>query len=457
MATVAVLDTERIEALSGTFSGALLQAGDEGYEEARKVHNGLIDKRPALIARCRGTADVVEAIAFAREGGLEISVRGGGHNVAGRAVTDGGLMIDLAEMRGIYVDPEARTIRAQGGVTWAEFNREAAVHGLAGTGGVISTTGVAGLTLGGGLGWLMAKYGFAADNLVSVELVTADGNVLTVSESSHPDLFWALRGGGGNFGVATSLEYRLHPLSQIVGGLIAHPFDAARDVLRFYRDFNSSVSDDLTVFAGLVHAPDGSGAKLTALAICHTGTPEEAERDIAPLRAFGSPVLAEVGPMPYPTMNTLLDAAYPRGALNYWKSSFLESLDDGFIEAVTERFASAPSPMSAILFEHFHGAVTRIGSSDTAVPHRTPGYNLIMTTEWVDPATTDDNIAWTRSAYEGFEPYRASRRWLNYLDDDDAVDAVRAAYGPNYERLAEVKREYDPENVFRLNHNIEPA
>jgi FAD/FMN-containing dehydrogenase len=457
MATLATLDAERVGTLSETLSGKLLQPEDTGYEEARRVHNGLIDRRPAVIVRCRSTADVVDAISFAREAALEISVRGGGHNIAGRAVTDGGLMIDLAELKGIYVDPEARTVRAQGGVIWAEFNRETSLHGLAMTGGAVSTTGIAGLTLGGGLGWLLGVHGLAADNLLSVELVTADGEVLNVNEQSDPDLFWALRGGGGNFGVATSFEYRLHPLSEVVGGLIAYPIEAARDVLRFWRDFTPSAPDELTVFAGLVHAPDGSGMKLSALVICHAGSQEQAEEDIAPIRAFGEPVMAEVGPMPYPVMNTLIDEGFPRGALNYWKSSFAKSLDDGLIDAAIEQFSSAPSPMSQIIFEHFHGAVTRVGVSDTAVPHREEGYNVLIPTVWMEPEATAENIAWTRATYDAFRPYLSDRRWLNYFSDDDADDAVRGAYGPNYDRLARLKRRYDPDNVFRLNHNIEPA
>ncbi|MGH3064887.1 MAG: FAD-binding oxidoreductase [Gaiellaceae bacterium] len=421
------------------------------------MHNGLIDKRPALIARCRGTADVAQAIGLARETGLEISVRGGGHNVAGRAVTDGGLMIDLAEMKGMYVDPEARTIRAQGGVLWSEFNREAAVHGLAVTGGAISSTGISGLTLGGGLGWLMGTQGLAGDNVISVELVTADGEVLNVRADSHPDLFWALQGGGGNFGVATSFEYRLHPVREIVGGLIAHPFEAAGELLRFYREFTRSLPDELAVFAALVHAPDGSGMKVAAFAICHTGSVDDAERDIAPLRAFGSPVISHVGPMPYPVMNTLLDDAFPRGALYYWKSSFVKDLDDALIDTAVEQFATTPSPMNVILFEHFHGAVSRVAATETAMPQRGPGYNLLIPTTWLEPADTEVNIAWTKETYDALSPHFAEGRWLNYLADDEGTDAVRAVYGPNYDRLVEVKRRYDPENVFHLNHNIDPA
>ena len=456
MTTVAVLDVERVTASSGSLSGAVLQSGDERYELARLVHNGLVDRRPALIAVCRGAADVAAAVRFAREAELEISVRGGGHSVAGRSVSDGSVMIDLAEMKGMYVDPRAQTIRAQGGVLWSEFNRETAVHGLAVTGGAISTTGIAGLTLGGGLGWLMGIHGLAADNLLSVELVNADGEVLDVTAESDPDLFWALRGGGGNFGVAASLEYRLHPLREVTGGLIAHPFEAAKDVLRFHREFTQSVPDELTVFAGLVYAPGSTDVRLVALVVCHAGSPEQAEKDLAPLRDFGSPLVVDVGPMPYPVMNTLLDDGFPRGALNYWKSSFVGSLDDELIDLAIERFETTPSPLNAILFEHFHGAVTRVGVSDTAVPHREQGYNLFLPSVWVDPADTEANVAWTRETFDRLSPHFAGRRWLNYLGDDDASDAIREAYGPNYDRLVEVKRKHDPENVFHLNHNIDP-
>jgi FAD/FMN-containing dehydrogenase len=447
---------ERVNELAAGFSGQLVQPGDAVYDEARRIHNGLIDKRPALIARVKSSADVARAVQFAKEEGLEIAVRGGGHNVAGRAATEGGLMIDLAEMKRVEVDPEARTVRAEGGVTWNEFNAATGEHGLAVTGGAISTTGIAGLTLGGGLGWLMGVQGFAADNLLSVELVTASGEVLDVTEESQPDLFWALRGGGGNFGVATTFEYRLHPVGQVVGGLAAHPIGAAREALAFYRDFTKSLPDELTVFFALAPAPDQSGAKIAAIAVCHAGPAEQAEADIAPIRAFGEPAMVEIGPMPYPVMNTLLDDAFPKGALNYWKSSFVEGLDDGLIDVVIERFASVPSPMTPILFEHLHGEVTRIPVESAAVGQRDEGFNLLIPSVWMDPADTDVNIAWTRETYEALRPYFREGRWLNYLGDDEATDATRAAYGPNYDRLVEVKRRYDPENVFHLNHNIQP-
>jgi FAD/FMN-containing dehydrogenase len=450
----ATLDNEAVADLAKQVAGFVLRPEDAGYEAARAVHNGLIDRKPALIVRCRTTNDVAAALEFARRAALEVSIRGGGHNVAGRAVTDGGVMIDLAEMKGIAIDPDRATATAEGGVIWAELNNAAAEHGLAVTGGAVSTTGIAGYTLGGGLGWLMAKYGLAADNLLAVELVTAEGDILHVAASSHPDLFWALRGGGGNFGVATAFTYRLHRAQTIVGGLIAHSIDAAPELLRFYREAVAGASDDLTVFAGLVHAPDGSGAKLAALVVFHAGEAGEQERELEPFTGWGSPLVVEVGPMPYPVMNTLLDAGFPAGSLNYWLSSFTRGLPDELIEIAVERFASVPSPMSAILLEHFHGAVTRVGVTETAVPHREQGWNLVIPSVWTDPTDTEANIAWSRATFAAMRPYFKTGRWLNYLGDDQAEDAIRAAYGRNYDRLREVKRRYDPDNVFHLNHNI---
>jgi FAD/FMN-containing dehydrogenase len=450
-------DPGLVDELAGHLSGSVLQPEDEGYDAARHVHNGLVDRAPAVIVRCRSAADAAAGVRFARTAGLEICVRGGGHSVAGRAVVDDAVMIDLAEMKGTSVDPEARTVRAEGGLNWAELNAATAEHGLVVTGGAISTTGIAGLTLGGGLGWLMAKYGLAADNLLTVELVNAEGDVLDVSEATDPDLFWALRGGGGNFGIATAFTYRLHPLETVIGGLIAHPIDAAPEMLRFYRDALADCPDDLTVFAGLVHAPDGSGLKLCAMIVFHTGDPEQAEEDLAPFKTWGSPAVVDVGQMPYPVMNTLLDAGFPAGALNYWLSSFTRGLPDELIDTMVERFASVPSPMTSILLEHFHGAVTRVGVADTAVPHRAEGWNLFIPSVWMDPAAADENIAWTRETHTALGPNLDEARWLNYLGDDQLDDAVRAAYGPNYERLLAAKRRYDPENVFRHNHNIDPS
>jgi FAD/FMN-containing dehydrogenase len=452
---VATVQEDLVAGLEG-FSGQLVGPDDDGYDEVRRVHNGLIDKRPALIARCLGTADVAAAVDLARERGLEVSVRGGGHNVAGRALTEGGLMIDLSLMKGIHVDPAAQTARAQGGVTWAELNRETQLHGLAVTGGVISTTGIAGLTLGGGFGWTMSKAGLAADNLISAEVVTADGSVVTASESENADLLWGLRGGGGNFGVVTWFTYRLHPVGPIVtGGLIVHPYDAAGDLLRFYRDSHTSFPDDLICFGVLLHSPEG--VKLAAFLVGHVGSLEQAEHDLAPLSEFGSPVDVQVGQMPYTVLNTLLDEGFPKGALNYWKAGFLSELSDEAIDTLVARFAVCPSPMSAIVLEPFQGAVARVPVDATAVPHRTPGINCNIASIWSDPGATDQNIEWTRGTYDTLRSHMSGLRYVNYMaEDEQGEEPAREAYGPNYDRLVELKTKYDPQNLFRLNQNIEP-
>ena len=450
--------SESIKELATRFSGQLLQSSDAGYDDARKVHNGLIDKRPALIARCRGVADIVDAVNLARSAGLEVAVRGGGHNVAGRATVENGLMIDLSLMKGIQVDPKTRTVRAQCGATWADLNRETQLHGLAVTGGVVSTTGIAGLTLGGGLGWLMGKYGLALDNLRSVELVTADGKVVQASKDESPDLFWALRGGGGNFGVAASLEFQLHPVGpMITGGLVAHPFEKAREVLKFFREFTASLPDEMTVFGGLLHAPDGSGTKLAAMVACHCGPVAAGEAAVRPLKQFGTPAMDAMGPMPYTAINGMLDGGFPKGALNYWKSSFLKQLSDETIEAMIDCFARCPTPMGALLLEHFHGAATRVGVSDTAFPHRADGFNLLVLSQWADAGQNDACIDWARKSYGQLERFMAPGRYVNYLGDDETGDPVAAAYGPNYKRLQELKKKYDPSNFFHINQNIRPA
>jgi FAD/FMN-containing dehydrogenase len=447
-----------IDALAPAFGGHLLQSSDPDYDQARRVHNGLIDKHPAVIARCSGTADIVASIALARHLGLEIAVRGGGHNVAGKATVDGGLMIDLSQMKGIHVDVKARRARAQGGVTWAEFNRETQLHGLATTGGVVSSTGVAGLTLGGGLGWLMAKHGLALDNLLSAEVVTADGRVLEVSASENPDLFWAVRGGGGNFGIAASLEFQLHPVGPMVtGGLVAHAFDKAGEVLRYYRGLTASLPEELVVFGGLVHAPDGSGTKLAAIVAGHCGDATSGEAALKPVKEFGQPVMDAMGPIPYNALNSMLDDGFPKGALNYWKSSFLSELSDQAIDVLTGCFSKCPTPMGALLIEHFHGAACRVGVSETAFAHRKVGYNLLILAEWMDPAETEICKAWAKDTYTAMRPFMATGRYVNYLGDDEAADQVMAAYGPNYQRLQQIKAKYDPGNLFHLNQNILPA
>ena len=441
-----------------TFSGPVVQPGDADYDVARILHNAFVDKRPALIARCRGVADIADAVRFARDIGMPVAVRGGGHNVAGRATIEAGMVIDLSLMKGVIVDPRARTVRAQGGVTWGEFNRETQVYGLATTGGVVSTTGIAGLTLGGGLGWLMGRHGLALDNLVAVELVTAGGNVINASHEEHPDLFWAVRGGGGNFGVAASFEYALHPIGPMLhGGAVFHPFSAAEDVLRFFRDRAADTPDDVTVVAGLLPAPDGSGNKLVALAVAYAGPPEGADAALHPFRTFGAPIMDMLGPIPYTVLNTLFDASLPPGNRNYWKSSFLRDLSDDAIRVIVDQYGSVSSPISQMVIEQFHGAVTRVAPDATAFPHRQAGYNLVMVSQWADRAEDQRHIAWTRGCYAALQPFARAARYSNYLDHDDTTDAAAAAYGDNYPRLQRIKAKYDPDNFFRQNLNIQPA
>ena len=450
------LDQASIVDLSARFLGVLLRPDQSGYDEVRRVHNGMIDRRPALIAGCLGNADIVDAVNFARTRGLDLSVRGGGHNVAGKAVCDDGLMLDMSLMKGIHVDPIRRTARAQGGVTWREFNRETQTHGLATTGGVISTTGIAGLTLGGGLGWLMAKHGLAMDNLLSAEVITAAGDIVRASKDENADLFWGLQGGGGNFGAVSWLEYRLHPVGTVTSGLIAHPFDRARDVLKFFREITSvGLPDDASIFGALLHAPDG--AQIAVIIVCHCGPLAEAEAQLQPIKKFGAPILDSIGPTSYEETNRMLDAGFPRGALNYWKSNFMSALTDQAIDTLVSQFASCPSPMSGLLMEHIHGAATRIGVSETAFPHRREGYNFLVVSEWLEPADNARNIAWARESYDAMRPCFTPGRYVNYLGDDDGEDAVAAAYGPNYQRLRALKAKYDPTNLFHLNQNIRPG
>jgi FAD/FMN-containing dehydrogenase len=349
-----------------------------------------------------------------------------------------------------------RTVRAQGGVTWGEFNRAAHVHGLATTGGVVSTTGIAGLTLGGGLGWLMGKYGMAVDNLRSAEVVTADGGVRTASEEDDADLLWALRGGGGNFGVAVSLEYDAHPLSSVFGGIIAYELADAPKVFDFFRDFTAGCPDELTTFCGLVHAPDGSGHKIAAVPMCHCGELAAGEEAAQQLRTAATPLVDLLGPMPYPVVNTLLDAGFPKGARNYWKSAFFKDLAPEAVAILVESFEKTPSIMTGLVVEHFHGLVTRIPATATAYPHREPGYNLVLVSEWIDPRDDEANIAWARDTFSALAPYMADTAYVNYLDSDDS-DRTRSAYGPNWDRLVSLKRRFDPDNLFRLNQNIKPG
>lgn len=443
--------------LRGTFAGAVLQPNDADYDNVRALHNGLIDKRPALIARCRNQADIAAGIAFAREHRLEIAVRGGGHNVSGRASVEGGMMIDLSLMKGISVDPATRRATAEGGVTWGEFNRATQQHGLATTGGVISTTGIAGLTLGGGYGYLAGKYGLATDNLVAATVVTAEGKTVRASGAENPDLYWGLRGGGGNFGVVAALEYQLHPVGPtIMAGAIAWPLAQAREVLRFYREFTASAGDELTCISGAGHAPDGSGVKVVIIGAAYFGAITDGERALRPIKECGSPLFDMIQPTSYSDLNGMFDVAYPKGSRYYWKSSFLNTLDDKVIDIVIEMVERCPSKQSGIFLEHWHGAAVRVPPDRTAFHHRREGHNLLLLSQWQDAAGREENIAWARQGFARLEPSFAKARYVNYMDQDDAAD-LAGPFGGNYARLAQIKAKWDPGNIFHLNQNIQPA
>jgi FAD/FMN-containing dehydrogenase len=362
-------------------------------------------------------------------------------------------------MRGIHVDPSARRVTAHGGALWREVNRETQVHGLATTGGVVGSTGVGGLTLGGGLGWLMPRHGMALDNLLAATLVLADGRVVRTSADDEPDLFWAIRGGGGNFGVTTSFEFALHPVGPVVvGGLAAFPASEAKQVLRGWRELTASAGDDEMLAAALLTAPEG-GHKVVAIALCHAGSADDAEVLVRRIKSLGTLVMDAMGPIPYTALNGMLDASYPAGAFNYWKSHFVPSLTDEAIDTLIDAFGACPSPAANILLEHFHGAATRVPVQATAYALRDPGYNLLFLGQWMDPSLADRTTAWTRASYDSMKRFLGERRYLNYLGDDDhdVPAAIAAAYGPNLPRLRELKRRYDPDNVFHRNVNISPA
>lgn len=445
--------------LARNFLGSVLQPGAPTFDEVRKIHNGLVDRRPAVIARCRGIADIVDAVLYAQATGLEICVRGGGHNVAGRAVVDDGLMIDLSLMKGVHVNAAAQTAVVEGGVTWRELNRETQLHGLATTGGVIGSTGVAGLTLGGGLGWLMPKYGMALDNLISVDLVLADGSVVKASADANPDLFWAVRGGGGNFGVAASFEFRLHSIGPVVfGGIVAFPFQEARQVLRRFRDLAENASDDLMLVAALTTAPDGSGTPIVAIVSCHIGSAEDTEVVGRQIRSFGTVAVDALGPIPYTELNGMLDAGFPSGAFNYWKSTFLPRLDDDAVEALVTAYERCPVPTSSILLEGFHGFASRIPVDSTSFALRDIGFNTLVLGQWMDNADADRTTAWGRASFDALKPFAGMRRYANYLGaDEDSGAAALAAYGQNLAKLRQLKTRYDPNNIFHHNVNIPPA
>ncbi len=443
-----------IEQLGKGFRGKLIRPGDDKYERARKIWNASVDRRPGLIARCRGTGDVAAAIQFARDNDVLVAVRGGGHNVGGRAVCDDGMVIDLSLNRGVHVDPKRKTARVQGGAQLGDLDRETHLHGLAVPAGVVSKTGVAGLTLGGGVGWLVRKHGLTCDNVLSFEVVTAEGDVLTASADQNPDLYWALRGGGGNFGVVTSFEYRAHPVGTILGGMLLRPRSEAVGFLRFYRDFILEAPEELTVYAGLLCAPDGT--PVVGAIGCYCGDLAAGEKALAPLRKFGTPILDAIQPMPFPQMQSLLDEAFPDGNHNYWKSACARELSNDAIDVLVDHANRAPSPFTSVVAEYYGGAANRIGATDTAFAHRDALWDIGMMAQWPDPKDSERNIAWTRGLADAFRPFSSGGYLLNFIGEE-AQDTIRAAFGANYDRLVEVKNKYDPANFFRINQNVQPT
>jgi FAD/FMN-containing dehydrogenase len=450
-----VLDDAAVEAFRERLRAPVIRPGDTTYDDDRKIWNGMIDRRPAAIVKCTGVADVIDAVNFARDNDLLLAVRGGSHSAAGLAMCDGGIVLDMSAMKGVRIDTAAGTAHAQAGLLWGEYDHETQALGLATTGGTVSNTGLVGLTLGGGLGWLMGKHGFACDNLLSVDLVTADGQAITASDREHQDLFWALRGGGGNFGVATSLQFRVHPVGPMVlGGMVLYPRSQAKDVLRNYRDVCNSLPDEAEAFAAMLTSPDGD--PLVAVLLGYNGPLDEGEKVLAAARAFGSPIADLVGPMPYTQRQALIDDLGVHGIHRYWKSGFSQDLSDDFIDLMVDRADTMRSPMSVVGLFYVHGVAARVDPTATAFGLRGAQWDFDIISQWTDPAEADDHVRWTRQFWSEAEPFCAGGVYVNHIADDEP-GRVHAAFGVNYERLVSVKNRYDPTNLFRLNHNIRPT
>ena len=450
-----VLDEATLQGFQTNLRGPLLHSGEAGYEDARKIHNGMIDRRPALIACCAGVADVLTGVRFAREHDLLVSVRGGGHGMPGFAVCEGGLMLDLSRMKSVHVDPHKRTVRAEAGVTWGEFDHETQAFGLATTGGVARPTGIAGLTLGGGHGFLMRRYGLACDNLLSVGVVTADGRWLRASATEHEELFWGLRGGGGNFGVVTSFDYRLHPLGTMLAGMVLYPIGKAKEFLRLYREVTSTAPDELGSLVALGTLPDGT--HVAVLLAGYSGPLADGEKLLRPLREFGPPLADQVGPSPYIALQSITEHFNPPGYRNYLKTNYLRDLSDDAIDIMVERYASVPAPFTHMVVEHMGGAVSRMDRQATAYNYRDARYNFLLVGMWTDPAEDARNIQWVRSLWQAMQPFSSGNIYVNY-ESDVGVDQVKAAYSAaKYDRLVALKNTYDPTNFFRLNQNIKPT
>ncbi len=436
-----------------TFHGQLIEPSDAEYDNARQIWNASVDKRPRFIARCSGVADIVAAVDFGRANDLLTAIRGGGHNVGGRALCDDGLVIDLSAMRAVHVNSTDRTVRVQGGATLGDLDRETHVFGLAVPSGIVPKTGIAGLTLGGGVGWLLRKFGMSIDNLSSCQVVTADGQVVTANLSEHDDLFWALRGGGGNFGVVSSFEFKAHPVHSVLGGLLLYPRDVAVDVIRHFRDYIEDAPDDLTAYAALLHAPDG--APLVGVIACYCGQITDGERVLQPLRAFGKPVLDAIQPMPFVAMQSLLGPSFPDGNHNYWKSTLQRHLTDDAIVAIVEHANRMESPLSFVVLEHYGGAAGRIPNDATAFPHRDLSWNILFLAGWTKSAETASHRDWARSGEEILRPFSANAHLASALDVE-SEDVIKTAFGANLARLAAIKEKYDATNFFRVNYNIKP-
>ena len=450
----AVLKRTALEEFKASLRGHLLRPGDADYDSARALWNGMIDKRPALIARCADAEDVITCVKFARTNNVLVSVRGGDHSAAGNALCDGGLMIDLSPIHSVRVDPTGPTARVGGGARWSDFDRETQAFGLGTTGGTNSDTGVGGLTLGGGLGWLAGKYGLACDNLLSADVVTADGRLLTASSRENADLFWGLRGGSGNFGVVTSFEFQLHPVGPtVLGGVVFYPFEKAKEALSFYSDFSSHIPDELNTIGGLLTSPEG--LPVVAIAVCYNGPLEQGEEVLRPVRAFGPPLVDQIGPLPYTALQSMLDEAFPRGRQYYWKAHLVKEISPDLITTLVEHFATVPSPFTGVIFQQVGNASNRVGKDETAFSHRDARYDCVAIAGWTDPAEAERNIQWTRTFYDLTGPFSFGGLYVNSVIEQDALKSAYRA--ETYTRLVALKNKYDPTNFFRINPNIAPT
>jgi FAD/FMN-containing dehydrogenase len=449
--------------LRETARGQVIVAGDPDYEEARTVYNAMIQRRPRVIVRCVDAGDVMATVDFARENGLDLSVRGGSHSVPGFGTNDDGVVIDLSPMKGVRVDPIAQTARAEGGSTWGDFNHATYPFGLATTGGIISTTGIAGLTLGGGIGYLSRGFGLSLDNLLSADVVTADGRFVVASQKENEDLFWALRGGGGNFGVVTSFEYQLHPVKDIFAGVFFFPLDRTRDVLEFYRDYVATAPEQMGVFPAFQIAPplpfipeSEHGKPFCALVSCWAGPLEEGEKALEPIRTAAPAVAEMITPMPYPALNSAFDALVPPGLQHYWKASFARELTDGAIEAHIEHGPNVPVVNSTMHIYPINGACNRVPSDATAFAYRDAKFATVIAGMWPDPADNEKNTQWVKGYYKALEPHSEAGGYVNFMAGDDQ-DRIEDNYKDNYRRLASIKKKFDPDNLFHFNQNIKPA